>query len=86
LGCANNNTSGGAIMAKAEKKENVKVEFTPEQQNLQAHIQSLSKKISQYQFEIDELMPSLNMYKQALTESMKDQTDKIQEESKNDNN
>ncbi len=75
-------------MAKAEKKENVKVEFTPEQQNLQAHIQSLSKKISQYQFEIDELMPSLNMYKQALTESMKDQTDKIkiQEESKNDNN
>ena len=73
-------------MAKAEKKENVKVEFTPEQQNFQAHIQSLSKKISQYQFEIDELMPSLNMHKQALAESMKNQTDKIQEESKNDNN
>ena len=73
-------------MAKAEKKENVKVEFTPEQQNFQAHIQSLSKKISQYQFEIDELMPSLNMYKQALAESIKNQTDKIQEESKNDNN
>ena len=64
-------------MAKAEKKENVKVEFTPEQQNLQAHIQSLSKKISQYQFEIDELMPSLNMYKEALAESMKEQTNNI---------
>ena len=69
-----------------DKKETVKVELTPEQQNLQAHIQSLTTKISQHQFEIDELMPSLNMYKQALTESMKDQTDKIQEESKNDNN
>ena len=69
-------------MAKAEKKENVRVEFTPEQQNFQAHIQSLSKKISQYQFEIDELMPSLNTYKQALTDSMKEQTNSIEEEKK----
>ena len=73
-------------MAKAEKKETVEVEFTPEQQNLQAHIKSLTTKISQYQFEIDELMPSLNMYKQAMAESMKEQTDKIKEESNNDNN
>ena len=73
-------------MAKAKTKETVEVELTPEQKNLQAHIQSLTKKISQHQFEVDELMPSLNMYKQALAESMKDQTDKIQEESKNDNN
>ena len=72
-------------MAKAKEKT-TEVEYTSEQKNFQAHIQSLSKKISQYQFEIDELMPSLNMYKQALAESMKDQTDKIQEESKNDNN
>ena len=70
-------------MAKADKKETVKVEFTPEQQNFQAHIQSLSKKISQYQFEIDELMPSLNMYKQALTDSMKEQ---VKEEEKIDDN
>jgi phage host-nuclease inhibitor protein Gam len=70
----------------SSKKETVEVELTPQQKNIQAHIQSLSKKISQYQFEIDELMPSFNMYKQALAESMKDQTDKIQEESKNDNN
>ena len=73
-------------MAKPEKKENVEVEFTPEQQNFQAHIQSLSNKISQFQFEIDELMPSLNMYKQALTESMKEHTKNIPEENKNDDN
>ena len=73
-------------MAKANKKETVEVEFTPEQQNFQAHIQSLSNKISQFQFEIDELMPSLNMYKQALTESMKEHTKNIPEENKNDDN
>ena len=67
-------------MAEAKKKENVEVEFTPEQKNFQAHIQSLTTKISKLQFEIDELMPSLNMYKQALTESMKTQVDKISEE------
>ena len=72
-------------MAKAKTKETVEVELTPEQKNLQAHIQSLTKKISQHQFEIDELQPSLNMYKQALTESMKGQTDKVKEESNNDN-
>ena len=72
-------------MAKAKTKETVEVELTPEQKNLQAHIQSLTKKISQHQFEVDELMPSLNMYKQALTESMKSQTDKVKEESNNDN-
>ena len=31
-------------------------------------------------------MPSLNMYKQAMAESMKEQTGKIKEESNNDNN
>ena len=67
-------------MAKAKTKETVEVEFTPEQKNFQAHIQSLTTKINKLQFEIDELMPSLNMYKQALTESMKTQVDKISEE------
>ena len=73
-------------MAKAEKKKTLRLNLCLNNKSFQAHIHSLSKKISQYQFEIDELMPSLNMYKQALAESMKDQTDKIQEESKNDNN
>ena len=64
------------------KKEEkiVEVELTPEQQNFQTHIQSLTNKINQHQFEIDELMPSLNMYKQALTESMKSQVDKNRED------
>tara|TARA_Y100001937_G_scaffold101642_1_gene139515 strand:+ start:313 stop:522 length:210 start_codon:yes stop_codon:yes gene_type:complete len=69
-------------MAKADKKENVEVEYTPEQQNFHSHIQSLTRKISQHQFEIDELMPSLKMYKQALAESMKSQVDDITEEKK----
>ena len=69
-----------------DKKETVEVELTPEQQNFQAHIQSLNTKISKLQFEIDELMPSLNMYKQALTESLKQKSDTINEESKNDDN
>jgi len=73
-------------MAKAEKKENVEVEFTPEQKRFQAHIQSLTKKINQYQFEIEQLMPSLTTYQQALQDSMKEQTDNIKEEKKNDNN
>ena len=73
-------------MAKAKTKETVEVEFTPEQKKLKAHIKSLTTKISQHHFEIDELMPSLNMYKQAMAESMKEQTDKIKEESNNDNN
>ena len=73
-------------MAKAEKKENVEVKFTPEQKRFQAHIQSLTNKINQRQFEIEQLMPSLNMYQQALQDSMKEQTDNIKEESENDNN
>ena len=72
-------------MAKAKEKT-TEVEYTSEQKNFQAHIQSLTTKISKLQFEIDELMPSLNMYKQAMAESMKEQTDKIKEESNNDNN
>ena len=72
-------------MAKAKEKT-TEVEYTSEQKNFQAHIQSLTTKISKLQFEIDELMPSLNMYKQALTESMKNHTKNIPEENKNDDN
>ena len=66
-------------MAKAKEKT-TEVEYTSEQKNFQAHIQSLTTKISKLQFEIDELMPSLNMYKQALTESMKEHTKNIPED------
>ena len=68
----------------SDKKETVDIELTPHQQNIQLHINSLTRKISQHQFEIDELMPSLNMYKEALAESMKEQVNNNPEEDKND--
>tara|TARA_R100000231_G_scaffold111547_2_gene82712 strand:- start:871 stop:1086 length:216 start_codon:yes stop_codon:yes gene_type:complete len=68
----------------SDKKETVEVELTPQQQNIQAHITSLTNKINKHQFEIDELMPSLNMYTQALAESMKEQVDDIPEENQDD--
>jgi len=67
-------------MSDDKKKNNVEVEFTPEQQRFQTHIQSLSRKINQHQFEIDELMPSLKTYEQALKESMNSQADNITED------
>ena len=69
-------------MIKKTEEESVDVELTPQQINMQAHIQSLTSKINKHQFEIDELMPSLNMYKQALTDSMKEQVDDISQEQK----
>jgi uncharacterized coiled-coil protein SlyX len=72
-------------MAKADEKKTVEVEFTPEQKRFQAHIESLSNKINQHQFEIEQLMPSLNTYQEALKDSMKEQIDNIKEEKKNDN-
>ena len=69
-------------MTKKTEEESVEVELTPQQINMQAHIQSLTSKINKHPFEIDELMPSLNMYKQALTDSMKEQVDDISQEKK----
>jgi len=40
----------------------------------------LTRKINQHQFEIDELMPSLQAYQQALAESIKSQSDDISED------
>lgn len=65
-----------------QEEKIVEVELTPEQKSFQAHINSLTTKINQHLFEIDELQPSLNMYKQALTESMKPKD--VPEEKKND--
>jgi hypothetical protein len=73
-------------MTKKTKEEKVDVELTPQQINMQAHIQSLTSKINKHQFEIDELMPSLNTYQKAFTESFKQKSDKIIEENKNDSN
>ena len=64
---------------KPEEKK-VEVEYTPEQKNFHTHIQSLTRKINQHQFEIDELVPSLKTYQQAFTDSMKSQSDNISED------
>jgi len=70
-------------MTVEKKEKTVDIELTPQQKNIQAHIQSLTTKINKLQFEIDELMPSLNMYQQALADSMKEQ---VKEEEKIDDN
>ena len=70
-------------MTVEKKEKTVDIELTPQQKNIQAHIQSLTTKINKLQFEMDELMPSLNMYQQALADSMKKQ---VKEEEKKDDN
>ena len=70
-------------MTVEKKEKTVDIELTPQQKNIQAHIQSLTTKINKLQFEMDELMPSLNMYQQALADSMKEQ---VKEEEKKDDN
>jgi len=58
-------------MATKDKKTKTKeIQLSPEQQAMQAHINSLTKKINAHQFEIDELMPSLNAYQQSLAKSL----------------
>jgi hypothetical protein len=46
-------------------------EFTPEQREAKAHIQTLQKKIAEYEYEINELLPSLRYYKAQLISSLK---------------
>jgi len=70
-------------MATKEKKtENKEVELTPEQQKMQAHINSLTKKIQAHQFEIEELLPSLRTYEQTLANSLQNNANINEEEIK----
>ena len=71
-------------MATKENKKEVtqEVVLTPEQQSMKAHINSLSKKIKAHQFEIDELLPSLRTYEQALANSLQTNSDTNEEEKK----
>ena len=70
-------------MATKEKKtENKEVELTPEQQKMQAHINSLTKKIQAHQFEIEELLPSLRTYEQTLANSLQNTANTNEEEIK----
>ena len=71
-------------MATKENKKQAtqEVVLTLEQQSMQAHINSLSKKIKAHQFEIDELLPSLRTYEQALANSLQNISDTNEEEKK----
>ena len=70
------------MATKKNKTDNKKIELTPEQQNMQAHINSLTKKIQAHQFEIDELLPSLRTYTQTLAASLQNNANKNEEEIK----
>ena len=69
------------MATKKQEKETKEIQLTPEQQNMQAHINSLTKKVQAHQFEIEELMPSLQTYKQMLANSLQNSAD-TQEEKK----
>ena len=61
-------------------------DLTPEQHHHKNHVISLRNKIANFQFEIDDLMPSLKFHEQALIETTKEvaeeeikENDKIEE-------
>lgn len=49
---------------------------------MQAHINSLTKKIQAHQFEIEELIPSLRTYEQTLANSLQNNANTNEEENK----
>jgi len=67
------------MATKKQEKETKEIQLTPEQQNMQAHINSLTKKVQAHQFEIEELMPSLQTYKQTLANSLQNSADTKEE-------
>ena len=71
---------------KTKKVETKEIELTLEQQKMQAHINSLTKKIQAHQFEIEELMPSLRTYEQTLANSLQSNANTNEEENENDSN
>ena len=73
-------------MATKKKTDNKKIQLTLEQQQMQAHINSLTKKIQAHQFEIDELLPSLRTYTQTLAASLQNNANTNEEENENDSN
>jgi hypothetical protein len=67
------------MATKKNKSDNKEVKLTPEQQNMQAHVNSLTKKIQAHQFEIEELIPSLRTYEQTLANSLQNSADTQEE-------
>jgi hypothetical protein len=56
--------------------------LTPEQHHHKNHVISLRKKIANLQFEIDDLMPSLQFHEKKLIELMKTKAEEILAEEK----
>jgi predicted RNase H-like nuclease (RuvC/YqgF family) len=67
------------MATKKQEEETKEIQLTPEQQNMQTHINSLTKKVQAHQFEIEELMPSLQTYKQMLANSLQNSADTKEE-------
>ena len=61
-------------------------DLTPQQLHHQKHIISLRNKIGNHQFEIDDLLPSLQFHENALIESTKEVADEVLKEGGDNNN
>ena len=57
-------------------------DLTPEQRHYTNHVVSLRNRITKFQFEIDDLMPSLNFYQKQLIEITKKQSEEVLSEEK----
>jgi hypothetical protein len=61
--------------------EKIKVsDLTPQQLHHQKHVISLRNKIGNHQFEIDDLMPSLQFHENALIQTTKEVAEEVLEE------
>ncbi len=57
-------------------------DLTPEQHNHKNHVISLRNKIAKLQFEIDDLVPSLQWHENALIETTKKEAENLSSEEK----
>ena len=55
-------------------------DLTPQQYHHKEHVISLRNKIGKHQFEIDDLMPSLQFHENALIETTKDVAEEVLDE------
>ena len=67
-------------IVKIGDQEVKETDLTPEQHHHKNHVISLRNKIAKLQFEIDDLMPSLKWYEDALVETTQPKEDQASEE------
>tara|TARA_R100000234_G_scaffold58967_1_gene35627 strand:- start:9063 stop:9272 length:210 start_codon:yes stop_codon:yes gene_type:complete len=68
------------VTTKNKEKKSVEIELSLEQKNMQAHINSLTKKIQAHQFEIEELVPSLRTFEKSFTNSLQSSVEDTKKE------